>query len=271
MGRRFPAAYAAGLATLLGASSARADDSAEVAGAVIGVLAAIGIDTGFTVHDAVRVDAREEPDAEWMVSQSTVVGAQAVVLNFFTGFAAASDRREEGITLAFLAPTIWTNALSTFSIWTLSSEKYQPAPFGRTLAIDDDTNVRDRFAMSWVVGINLAFTSSVIGSAAGERWVPRYISIPQTVLMAPECVLASIKAGVDDHARAGWVTMAAWSGVLTIHGVASIIGGGDGSGFSSNDDGPRAAKLEPPPFVIVPAPIDGAAGSAPGLALFASF
>lgn len=246
------------------ASEGRADDDVVVGSLVVSAFAAAGVDIAFTVHDGLRIGANEEPDSGWMLAQSSVVGPQALFLDVVTGVFTGLDEREEGYVMAVLPAAIWSSSLATFSTWTLASSRVEPPPFGRTRAIEDDTKPRDRFAVSWVIGTNLAFSSTALGSAVVGRWSPLYVSVPQSVLMGTECGLAAVHAGLSDKARPGWIALSVWSGVLTAHGVASMLG----RSLGGDDSRPVVGAL---PLTIAPAPIEGLRGPAPGVVAFASF
>jgi hypothetical protein len=132
---------------------------------------ALAADIAFTSYTAVTVSELEEPAQSWMIAQTAVGGASALVMNGLGLGLAAEDRREEGYELATLPVSIWTGGIAVFGAWSLA----EPA----------ETDLRARLGLSFVAGANLAFTTLAIGAHFDERPTPFYIAIPELALMAP--------------------------------------------------------------------------------------
>lgn len=283
-------AFALSLATitLVAPRQARADDDVPLIVTAVSLVAVlIGTDIMFTAYTGGKVGRKEEPDQSWMIGQTVVAGAQSLALTGLTVGLSATDKKEEGYEMLAVPAAIWTTALTVFSAWSVG------AP--------GETKVDARFGVSWLAGANLAFTATAVGALADGRYAPFYQSIPQTAIMAPQAVLTSIQAARDESGRPGWIALAAWSGVLTIHGVVSMVGRGVQAGDDDPPAEPPAPVLPTPPAapidpyyidpavplppapppspapvpapspVVIPAPVPGEAGVAPGLAVVGVF
>lgn len=282
LGAAFVAAGAFAATTLVPAT-ARADDETVVIVTVLTVGSAlIGSDIAFTAYTGGKVGKKEEPAEGWMIAQSVLGNAQAVGLNVMCAYVAVEDKRNEGLALLPLLPAIWTGALGTFATWTLA---------------DRETRVDQRFMVSLLPAMNLAFTSSAIGYFAREDAAPYYISIPEATMMVPQAILTSIQAARDESGRPGWAALAAWSGVLSVHGIVSVIARAMDEGVdpdTTSADLPPAVQPTPPaqpgdpyyidpaipasppavpipPPAVVPAPVPTDGGLAPGLQVLGMF
>ncbi|MBL9021087.1 MAG: hypothetical protein JNL21_02755 [Myxococcales bacterium] len=285
-GRRAVAA-AALLAAVTSAEAARADDDVLVAFAVAGLALLGGTDVTFTAYSGGTAARVEEPDQAWMTAQSIITTPQALAANVGMAALAAEDD-DEGYSLLGVPVVAWLNSLSVYSTWSVGAPgKVAPD---------------QRFGVSWLAGTNAAFTSTAIGALADERVSPLWISIPEVGLMGAEAAFTTVRAVQDEKWRGGWVALAAWSGVLTIHGLISIVG--DASGWNRDDTPPpidiapppppppppndplqvpfdpsappatppaRPEPPGPPPPMLVPAPVGEGAGLGPGVAVVGMF
>lgn len=226
---------------------ARAEDQTEVFGYAIagtfGIMATVA-DVAFSAYSAVSVSDMKEPSQSWMIAQTAVGGASALVMNGLGLGLAAEDKREEGYELATFPISVWTGGLAIFGGWSLAE------PSG--------SDLRTRFGLSFVAGTNLAFSTLAVGAHFDERATPFYISVPQLALMAPECVLTAIKAAEDSDHRAAWSGLAVWSGVLTAHAAINLVARGL-QGSNDRPDPFAAATPPPPPPPVDPYYIDPAA------------
>lgn len=261
---------------------AKAEDTAAIAAAVTTVTTLLAVDIAFTAYSVDHAGNNVEPSREWMWAQSVVAGAETVAMAIGGAAVAFVDEKDEGLSLIPIPVTIFVGTLSGFSSWSLAST---------------NESLDDRMLLSLVGATNLAFTSAAIGVSARKRFLPWFLSIPQLTLMAPEAVLTAIKAGTDEHGRAGWITLSVWSGLLAVHGVASMIGkASDADQPSVPPDAvptpvvptgpdpvdpyyieppsaapPPPVPPPPPPPLIVPTPIPAARGLAPGLSVVGLF
>lgn len=264
---------------------AHADDDVLVAFAVVGVVLCAGADVTFTAYSSGVAARVEEPDQAWMTAQSIVTTPQAFGGNIGMAAVAAEDD-DEGFTLLALPVVAWVNTLSVYSTWAV----------GAPGVVSPDA----RWGVSWMAGTNAAFTAAAIGAAADERFSPLWISIPEVGLMGAEAAFATVRAVQDEDRRGGWIALAAWSGALTVHGVASIVAEAVGLNQKTPPHGilpppepppppppdplrvpepvpdtpeppARPQPDEPPPPVLVPAPVGDGAGIGPGLAVMGVF
>jgi hypothetical protein len=283
--RRRAIAAVAG-AVLLFPRDARAEDQEETFGIAAGVsvgMMAIIADLAFTGYTGASVAELKEPSQSWMIAQTAVGGASALVMNGLGLALAAEDHREEGYEMATLPISIWTGALAVFGGW--------------SLAEPGETDLRARLGLSFVASTNLAFTTLGIGAHFDERPASFYVAIPELALMAPECVLTAIKAADDPDNKAAWATLSVWSGLLTAHAAINLIARGvegdtdaipppaieapavpavtdpyyiDPSGpIEVVPPIPPADEVKPP--LVVPAAIPGGASLGPGFMMVGRF
>lgn len=280
------AGVVAGACVFCAPSTASAADEDTIVGITSITLGSmlVGADIAFTAYTASRVSDNKEPAQAWMIAQSVLTSAQTVAINGLAIWLDLEDDDEEGAELLTLIPSIWVGTLATFSTW--------------TLARPGDESLDARMGLSFVAATNLAFTSTAIGSFADDGHSPYYLSIPQTALMAPQSVLTAIQAARDESGRPGWIALSAWSGVLAIHGVVSLVTRAMDRGSSEPLPDvqtplppPTAPAVDPyyidptvppagPPLpapaptpapLVVPAPVPDAAGIAPGLSVVGLF
>lgn len=231
-----PAAGLLVAAALLVPRTARADDQTEVfgiaAGATAGIMAFVA-DVVFTAVTSAAIVDLKEPSQSWMIAQTSIGGASALVMNGFGLALGADDRREEGYELLTLPFSMWTGGIAIFGGW--------------SLAEPGETDLRARFGLSFVAGTNLALTTLAIGAHFDERPTPYYVAIPALALMAPECVLTAIQATEDRDNVAAWAALSVWSGLLTTHAVINLVARGIEGGSV-----PVPADIPPPPPIPTP-------------------
>ncbi len=284
-------ALALALTAALAPQAALADqeESFLVVGAVslAGMLGAA--DIAFSAYTATMVADGEEPAQSWMIAQTTLAGAQALVLAGATIALTAEDHREEGYEMLAVPFVIWTGGLATFGAWSLA------APF--------ETSTDTRLGASFLGATNLAFTSVGIGALGDERYLPFYASVPQVAIMAPESVLTAVKAANESGERPGWIALSVWSGLLTVHGVINLVGRAtsgdpydrynspmptpepppppppppddpyyiDPESPSPSTPNPPPPPLVVPPPTVVPGTVSGATSVGPGLVFLGTF
>lgn len=252
MSRARLAAAASLVAALTATEQAHAEDDVLVALGVVGAALLVGTDITFTAYSGGTAARVEEPDQAWMTAQSIVTTPQALAANVGMAALAAEDD-DEGYSVLAIPVVAWINSLSVYSTWTVGAPgKVAPD---------------QRFGVSWLAGTNAAFTAAAVGAFVDERVSPLWMSIPEVGMMGAEAAFASVRAAQDEKYRGGWIALAAWSGVLTIHGVVSIIG--DASGWNSDNDIPMPEPIppQPPPPppndpLMVPTPDPAAPGPA---------
>ncbi len=201
------AALVVAAAACLWPADARADETEDIAFIALG-LGVVGGNVAFTVYDGIVMDAGDEPAVGASIAQTIIGGIETLGL---TGIATAIslDEEDEGAELAFLPVVTWVGTLGTFGAW--------------SLAAPHSVDVKGRFGLSAVLTMNMYFTAINMATLVDSRSSPDYFSSPQVTLMAPECLLTTIKAVTDPDGRDRWVPMAVWSGALTAHGLVSLI------------------------------------------------
>lgn len=277
------------LAWSIAPAEARADDDVAIAVTSVAVGSSLlAANIAFTAYTGGKVADRQEPSQSWMVAQTVVMGAETLAVNGLAVALGVIDDDEEGLELTPLPFAIWTGGLSIFSSWSLAS------PGG--------TDLQSRVGLSFLAATNLAFTSTAVGALADGEHAPYYVSIPEACLMAPQAVLTAVQASRDENGRAGWIALSAWSSVLTLHGVVSVIGRAMNhrSVQYSVETPPQPlptppaqpldpyyidptapVPVAPPPIaprkppatppLVVPAPIPGGASLGPGLMMLGVF
>jgi hypothetical protein len=289
--RKTGAFIVAGLLAVAAPSTAHADDDVLIALAVTGLALCAGADVTFTAYSGGTAARVEEPDQAWMTAQSIVTTPQALAADVGMAVLAAEDD-DEGYSLLVVPVVAWLNQLSIYSTWTVGAPgKVQPD---------------QRYGVSWMAGTNAAFTAAAVGAFADERFSPLWISIPEVGLMGAEAAFAGVRAAQDEKWRGGWVVMSAWSGLLALHGIASIVAEATGvndkadvpmpmppepapppppppdpndplqiptpdPGSPTQNPPPRPPATSPPPPLVVPAPVGDGASVGPGVAVVGMF
>lgn len=281
---------AAALTWLAAPQRAHADDDVAIAVTSVSVGSSLlAANIAFTAYTAGKVADRQEPSQSWMIAQTVVTGAETLGVNGLAVALGVLDDDEEGLELAPLPFAIWTGGLTIFSTW--------------SLARPGETDLQTRAGLSFLAATNLAFTSTAVGALADGEHAPYYISIPEACLMAPQAVLTAVQASRDDAGRPGWIALSAWSSLLTVHGVVSVIGRAMNhkpveyniepppqplptppaqplDPYYIDPTGPTPAAPPPPATppnqpvprpVVVPAPIPGGASLGPGLMMLGVF
>jgi hypothetical protein len=228
-------ALAAVAAAALPGREARADDSVPlIITAVTLVSATFGWDVAFTAYDASHAVDRVEPDFGWMVAQTAVVSPQTILGGVPMVLSQLDDHGQEALLygIPFLPASIWANAMATFSVWSMANPSVE---------------VDARFGVSWMIGANLTFSTGAVASAFSDcRCTKPWFAVP-TVLAGTGETIGSIYQAVNDEPhRNAWIGMAAWSGVLTLHGAGSLISWYVQKG-KETPDYPYPAPYVPPP------------------------
>ena len=234
------AALVVAAAACLWPGDARADDTEDIAFVALG-LGLVGGNVAFTVYDGIVMDAGDEPAVGASIAQTILGGIEMLGITGVATVITLNDE-DEGAELAFIPLATWVGTLGTFGAWSLASP--------------DSVDVKGRFGLSSVLAMNMYFTAINVATLADGRASPDYLSIPQVTLMAPECVLTTIKAVTDPDGRDRWVPMAVWSGALTAHGLVSLVV--RGIAFEKEHDANRA--------LVVPM-IDTPEGPVPGVTI----
>ena len=226
--RIFAAAATAAATTLL-APPAAADFLSSGAGATVvvvgGTLGALGaVDTMFLVNNLVDSAQGNRPDEGWATAEIVVASPQALGFNIAL-FALAADNDDDNMGAMFLGVPFasLTTSLTMHGIWVTS---------GDPVSADTMTGV------SVLTGVAAAWTSAAAGRALRGGLFPRLLGATETALTTPGAALGVYKAVTDPSQRPLWSTLAAWNGLLWLHGVASLI---------ANDTDEPGKNRPPPP------------------------
>lgn len=232
-------------------SEARADAAGAFAATGLGIGGAVAlVDLGFLVYDVYIIEDTHT-DRGPMIAQTVLFSIQSA------GFGAlevagqlVKEDQQAAFTLGAMAPSIFANAMTTFSSWTLASE---------------DLRTDYRFGVSWMIGANATLTMGAVASLfRPQHYANLYLSIPETIIGSVQGVASFVQAGRDADHRAEWIGLGAWSTVLLTHGVTSIV-------LAATDrPKPKADEEKKEPekktsWIVVPAPVTDGVNVAPGV------
>lgn len=206
------------------------------------VVIADGTLTGLTVVDA--SNGRESPESVLLL-ESIVAVPQAL------GFGAAPSffditRWKPVENLGLLLPAqAWTGAMYVHGTWSLISQNLEPGP---------------RLGVSYLIGVNYAFSATALGGLFQEKWAPFEVGIAEMGCSGVELAVTIERAVRDAPRRGGWAGLAAWSSVLFAHGLGSILVNNPDSRVSERDEDAAtrsAARIAP---YLTPIPDGGSVG-----------
>ncbi len=121
------------------------------------------------------------------------------------------DEGQEGayFGIPLLPASIWGNQMASFAVWSMA-----------TPSVD----VGSRYAVSWMIGANLTFSTGAVASAFSEcRCTKPWFAIPSLLTATGETIGSIYQAVNDVPHRNAWIGMSAWSGVLALHSAGSLI------------------------------------------------
>lgn len=231
-GFKIGAALVAMGALLLPASEARASDDVPLI--ILGVTligGAFGADVAFTAYDLGKAPNNKEPDLKWMTAQTIVTAPQAILGHVPMVFGAV-EKNDSEIAALFLPASIWGNQMATFGAWSIASQRVRPGP---------------RYGVSWLIGADLPLSTAALASFFNENGYGRpWLSVSELIICTPQVVLGTYEAVHEPGSRAGWVSIAAWSGALAVHGTVSLI--------LHVTHKPESEPVVPPPPPLPPPP-----------------
>lgn len=223
-------------ALTLPAREARADDGSIVL-VVTGVTliaATFGWNVAFTAYDASHAANGEEPDFGWMVAQTAVTSPQAALAGVPMVLSQLEGEGQSAAIfgLPLLPASVWGNQMATFAVWSMA---------------DQSVDVGSRYGVSWMIAANLTFSTGAIASAFSDCHCTKpWFAIPTLAVTTGETIGSIYQAVNDEDHRAAWIGMSAWSGVLSLHAIGSLIG----YAVRSSEDTPQypyPAPYTPPP------------------------
>jgi hypothetical protein len=240
MRARLLAACAACVLTLH-AAPASADE--EEIGLVV-LVGAFGIADVVLMSRAVYMAAVQAPPTEaGAITEGLIATPQAILFN--AGMAVAAHEDPHEMAYAFHVPAMVTTALSCHAGWSL-------------LRPDDDP--RRRFLACTASGINSTWTAFAISTLFGtsEDFEEEPLGFYETLWQVPNIIISVHQAVETERFQVGWITLASWSGLLAVHGVATFLGAFD----DTHDRGHEArafpgASLSFAPMTVPP-PLDEA-------------
>jgi hypothetical protein len=240
-----PAVVGAALALAsLSPGTARASDDGAIFAATLAVLLA-SADIGFSVYDAAVARNGELPANKAAVAELIVTLPQTGVLG--GAMATFTGGHEPEVGLAILPFAIFPGALTAHSIWALGGYDVGPSTL---------------FFASPAIASDALLTASALTAMFGKRRLfTKEMGIAETLIMAPQVIAGAYELGLKDSYIPGWSALTAWSGVLLIHGVASIaldrghLGDSDGWASPKSPAGPRVGRIRPRIHGVGPAPI----------------
>lgn len=208
--RMFARALAVALPVALGLASSRRAEAGDgldkdkiltIVGA--GALAA---DISFYAYDIGMMVAKTHPSVGWSIAQTAITGPQTL------GFAAMAvvgemNGKEEMLIPAFIAG-MFTGAMTTHGIWSLSS---------------DSVTALQLFTLSPVIAANTIVTTAALAQATAGKLGSPVLGILELSLAGPAGTYFIYKSAVDEENRSEWIGLSAWSGVILLHGAASVL------------------------------------------------
>lgn len=197
----FPAAL-----TLMSAGRAEAggvDNDTIMAIAGGGVVAA---DITFYAYDIAMMAAKTHPSIGWSIAQTAITAPQSIG---FTAMAVVGEMEgeEDMLIPAFLA-AMFTGAMTTHGIWSLSS---------------DTVTSLELFTISPVIAGNTVVTTAALAQATAGRLGSPVLGILELSLAGPSGAYFVYRSAVDEANRSEWIGLSAWSGVILLHGAASLL------------------------------------------------
>ena len=261
---RWLAGAAAAAAVALGAPEARASAFDDLGAGLIVVgsgMALLGAaDMVFVVNDMVDLANGWPPDKGWALAEAIVATPQALAFNALL-FAMAHDDDDDNAGALFLGVpfTAAATSLTIHGIWASTG--------------DPATN-EDRVGVSVFVGTAGAWTSAALGRATRGGLFPRSVGVAEMALTSPGLAVGIYESLPGRPSQATWIPVAAWSGLMWLHGLASVIANDEGPPGRGSRPGGRASSLRPSSpskktglsWTLAPTVLPGIDRPAPGVA-----
>ncbi len=220
-------------AVLLAAGDARAGDDEAIAG-VVAVTSIAAADLSFAVRASALAANGGDAQSSYSWAQTLFTTPQAIGFNgAMMGLMSESDAPE--IFAALHVPTTMTTALAAHGMWSLARP-------------DEDQTFM--FLASTHIGVNTMWTSFALGTGFSSKNrfadddAEMFVGIYEVLTTGPGVGIGIHQAMETSRFRAGWITLSAWSGMLTLHGALFAGGLLPGSYDDCCDD--YASTDEPP-------------------------
>lgn len=256
-GRRgFARALAGALPAVLAiASPGRAEagdgfDEDTIAG--IAGVSTVTADLMFLLYDVGMLVAKTHPSVGWSIAQTVITGPQAI------GFAALAvvgemDDKEEALVGGFLGAMV-TGAMTTHGIWSLSSDRVSGP---------------ELFTISPVIAGSAVLTTAALAKATAGRLGSPTLAILELSLAGPSGAYFVYRSAADEANRSSFLGLSAWSGVILLHGAASLL-----AWRVDEFDKSSQARLPRLPFTVQgfgPSMVSDGFASVPGLQIAGKF
>jgi hypothetical protein len=227
------------------------DDDTIIAIVGAGVL---GLDLMLFAYDAGMFYANRHPATGWSIAQTAITAPQAIAFGAMA-VGAELDGRGKADTLvpAFLG-AMFLGAMTTHGIWSLSSDDVTPA---------------ELFTLSPVIAGNTIVTTAALAKGTGGELGSPALAVLELALAAPTGSYFVYRSAVEEEDRSTWIGLSAWSGVILLHGAASLFAW-------RSDELEDSARVRRPllPFTIQgfgPSMVSDGVASVPGLRLAGRF
>jgi len=259
--------FSAAALTLAAAPEARADYSDDIGNAIGTVLIAgttvLVTGTIFTLHDIGSLAQGGPPARGWAIAETALMSPQTPYFHYWLVRDHASGERSGALSAFLFIPAAWTSALSAHGIWWLASPNADP---GTVLGV------------SWALGANLAFTTGAVGSLFHKRRVPPLAFGVLEMIGTTPTILVSAAQLVDPAGRdkEAWAGLTAWSGVLFLHGAATVAAalvraGKDGDLDDAGIDAKKHRMGFAPRVFFAPTMVTDGVRRAPGIGVSGVF
>lgn len=215
--RRYVARTVLGAAAAVGVLAGAAGEARAGDGAAIGVATTLGVmalaDLSFAVYDLKAAADNHLPRDGFVIAETILTVPQTLLFNAaLLGFATSKGFESDLATFLGTIPTAGVTALTIHGIWALVEETAAPD----TLA-----------GVSVLVGTNFSLSMSALGRGFTGRLHSRPVGVMEMVLSAPGVGVSIYESTIERPQRELWLGLAAWSGVLFVHGAISAFRGMD--------------------------------------------
>jgi hypothetical protein len=163
-------------------------------------------DIMFFAYDVGIMVAKRHPSVGWSIAQTAITAPQTLMFGALA-IAGELDEKEELLIPSFLA-AMFTGAMTTHGIWSLSS---------------DSVSAVELFTISPVIAANTVLTTAALAKATGGELGSPTLGILELSLAGPTGSLFVYKSAVDEENRSEWIGLSVWSGVILLHGAASVL------------------------------------------------
>lgn len=216
-------------------------------------LAALAVNTAFTVNDLGAAGRGERPANGWIVAETVVAPIETVAAQALLAAALASADRDGDDAIGPLVgvfPTLWVTTMATHGVWSTANKALDTTALG-TLPLP--------------IAADATFTVLAISEGAHGRLIHRKLGVAEALLTAPTIAFGAYRIARVEDARNEWIALTAWSSALFVHGVLSTAFGPSASRAA------RAARAAWPALRLGPIVVGDRFAHGPGFAVGAAF